>query len=54
MSSNRWEGIERPYDWRDVISLRGSLTIKHTLAENGAKKFWNHLQKKNPLLLWGQ
>ena len=53
MSSNRWEGIERPYDWRDVISLRGSLTIKHTLAENGAKKFWNHLQKKEPIAALG-
>jgi isocitrate lyase len=38
--NKRWEGIERPYQAADVIRLRGSLDIEHTLAKRGAEKFW--------------
>ena len=51
--TNRWKGIERPYDWNDVLSLRGTLQIKHTLADNGAKKFWNRLQSDKPVAALG-
>ena len=37
-SSNRWKGIIRPYSAEDVTKLTGSINIKYTLAENGAKK----------------
>jgi isocitrate lyase len=40
----RWEGITRPYTAEDVIRLRGSLRIEHTLARNGAEKLWAALQ----------
>jgi isocitrate lyase len=43
---NRWEGIERPYDWGDVLSLQGSIKIKYTLADFGARKFWKQLQEE--------
>lgn len=36
----RWAGIERPYSAEEVISLRGSLDIEHTLARRGAEKLW--------------
>lgn len=36
----RWVGVERPYTAEDVIRLRGSIDIEHTLAEKGAKKLW--------------
>ena len=28
----RWRGIERPYSADDVVRLRGSIQIEHTLA----------------------
>jgi isocitrate lyase len=40
----RWEGIVRPYEAEDVVRLRGSVKIEHTLAKNGAEKLWRGLQ----------
>ncbi len=37
----RWVGIERPYTVEDVIRLRGSIDIEHTLATKGAEKLWD-------------
>jgi isocitrate lyase len=39
----RWEGITRDYSAEDVLRLRGSIDIKYTLAEMGAKRLWNLL-----------
>ncbi len=39
----RWDGIVRPYSPEDVVRLRGSLNIGHTLAKNGAEKLWRGL-----------
>ncbi|MFD5851089.1 isocitrate lyase [Cytobacillus oceanisediminis] len=36
----RWNGVERPYTAEEVIKLRGSIDIEHTLARRGAKKLW--------------
>jgi len=36
----RWKGIKRPYKAEDVIRLRGSVQIEHTLARIGAEKLW--------------
>jgi isocitrate lyase len=36
----RWKGIERPYSAEDVLRLRGSVRIEHTLARRGADKLW--------------
>ena len=40
---SRWKGIERPYTPEEVIKLRGSLQIEHTLARKGAERLWNSL-----------
>ena len=32
----RWKGIRRAYSAEDVVRLRGSLHIEHTLARRGA------------------
>ena len=40
----RWDGITRPYTPDDVVRLRGSVQIEHTLARNGAEKLWSELQ----------
>jgi len=37
----RWKGIQRGYSAEDVVRLRGSIQIEHTLARNGAEKLWN-------------
>ncbi len=37
----RWKGIKRGYSAADVVRLRGSLPIEHTLAKRGADKLWN-------------
>lgn len=39
----RWRGIERPYTAEDVIRLRGSIDIEHTLATRGANKLWESI-----------
>src|SRR5512139_4217151 len=36
----RWKGIKRGYSAADVVRLRGSLQIEHTLAKRGAEKLW--------------
>jgi isocitrate lyase len=39
----RWKGIRRGYTAADVVRLRGSLAIEHTLARRGAEKLWSLL-----------
>ncbi len=36
----RWKGIRRGYGAADVVRLRGSVAIEHTLARRGAEKLW--------------
>ncbi|KEQ27017.1 isocitrate lyase [Paenibacillus tyrfis] len=39
-NSKRFEGVRRPYSPEDVLRLRGSVLIEHTLAQRGAEKLW--------------
>ena len=39
----RWEGITRPYSAKDVVRLRGTIHIEHTLARLGAERLWELL-----------
>ena len=39
----RWQGIERPYTAEDVVRLRGSVPVEHTLARRGAERLWELL-----------
>lgn len=36
----RWESITRTYSAEDVVRLRGSVKVEHTLAKRGANKLW--------------
>ncbi|HET9979903.1 MAG TPA: isocitrate lyase [Ktedonobacterales bacterium] len=45
-SDSRWEGITRPYSADDVLRLRGSVTIEHTLARMGAERLWKLLHSE--------
>ncbi len=41
--SPRWKGIQRVHSAEDVIRLRGSVQIEHTLARMGAERLWKLL-----------
>ena len=45
----RWKGIKRGYSAADVVRLRGSLQVEHTLAKRGAEKLW-HLVNTEPFV----
>ena len=45
-NSPRWRGITRPYKAADVLKLRGSVHIEHSLARLGAEKFWRLLHSE--------
>ena len=40
----RWGGVERGYSAADVVRLRGSVPIEHTLARRGAERLWKTLE----------
>lgn len=42
-TNSRWAGIKRPYSADEVMRLRGSLKIEHTLAQRGAETLWRYL-----------
>ncbi|HTK94789.1 MAG TPA: isocitrate lyase [Terriglobales bacterium] len=42
-TESRWQGIHRPYSAADVLRLRGSVRIEHTLAQLGAERLWELL-----------
>ena len=43
-NNSRWDGITRDYTADDVLRLRGSIEIEHTLAKMGAERLWQLLQ----------
>jgi isocitrate lyase len=42
----RWRGVKRGYTAEDVVKLRGTVEIKHTLAERGANRLWKLLHSE--------
>jgi len=42
----RFDGIRRSYTPADVLRLRGSFPITHTLAERGANRLWELMHKE--------
>ena len=51
--NTRWKNVTRPYSAKDVVDLRGRVNIEYTLAKNGAEKFWDLLQKDEPVSALG-
>ena len=49
----RFNGIERPYTPAEVLRLRGSIPIEHTLARRGALKLWELLHQDEPIRALG-
>ncbi|WP_257352313.1 isocitrate lyase [Pseudalkalibacillus decolorationis] len=46
-NEKRWKGVTRSYSAEDVVRLRGSIQIEHTLAKYGAERLWNLLNKQD-------
>ncbi len=40
---SRWKDVARPYNYGDVLRLRGSIQIEYTLARMGAERLWDLL-----------
>ena len=49
----RFDGIERPYSADDVLRLRGSIPIEHSLARRGSLKLWELLKRDEPVRALG-
>ncbi len=45
-TSPRWAGIKRGYTAEEVVRLRGTVAIDHSLARLGAEKLWKYLNEK--------
>src|ERR1700742_3545259 len=44
--SPRWRGIQRPYSAEDVVRLRGTVGVEHTIARLTAEKLWWYVNEK--------
>jgi isocitrate lyase len=42
----RWAGVQRGYSAEEVVRLRGTVPVEHSLARLGAEKLWTYLQEK--------
>ena len=47
VENSRWKGVRRDYTAADVVRLRGSVQIEHTLARRGAEKLWKLVSEEN-------
>ncbi len=43
----RWQGVNRPYSAADVVRLRGSVPVEHSLARQGAERLWSLLHEED-------
>ncbi len=52
-SSPRWRGIRRDYGADEVLRLRGSVPVEHTLARRGAERLWRLLGEREVVAALG-
>jgi isocitrate lyase len=52
-ADSRWTGIRRAYSAEEVVKLRGSLRVEHTIARHGAERLWAQLQRDEPTRTFG-
>lgn len=45
-TSPRWQGVKRGYNAAEVVRLRGTVTIEHSLARRGAERLWRALHMR--------
>ena len=44
--SPRWRGVQRGYDAKQVVRLRGTIPVEHSIARLTADKLWRYLNDK--------
>src|SRR5689334_6980727 len=49
----RWKGVERRYSADDVVRLRGSVHVEHSLARAGAERLWEAMATAPPVRALG-
>ncbi len=42
----RWNDVTRPYGAEDVVRLRGTVHVEHSLARRGAERLWRSLHER--------
>ncbi len=42
----RWKGVSRPYSAEEVVRLRGTVVIDHSLARRGAERLWRSVHEQ--------
>jgi isocitrate lyase len=52
-SSPRWRGVRRDYAAEEVLRLRGSVAVEHTLARRGAERLWRLLGERDAVTALG-
>ncbi|MEN9938680.1 MAG: hypothetical protein RLZZ387_5259 [Chloroflexota bacterium] len=49
----RWQGVRRDYSAEEVVRLRGTLRVEHTLARAGAARLWELLRSEPYIATFG-
>src|SRR5262245_17721000 len=49
----RWNGVQRSYSAEDVVRLRGTMQVEHTLARAGAERLWQLMSTQPPVRALG-
>ena len=52
-TDTRWAGVQRPYSAEDVVKLRGSVKIEHSVARHGAERLWHLLNNRELVRTFG-
>ncbi len=52
-TDRRWRDIERPYKPEEVVKLRGSVQVEHTIAQRGADRLWQALNNQDFVRTFG-
>ena len=45
--NDRWKGVQRDYTAEEVVNLRGSIQVEHSIARQGAEKLWEKLNSNS-------
>ena len=49
----RWRGVSRRYTAGDVVRLRGTVHVEHSLARRGAERLWQLMESGEPVRALG-
>ena len=52
-SDARWQGLTRRYSAADVVRVRGTVHVEHSLARTGAERLWQLLETGEPVRALG-